>query len=265
MAAQRSDPVDRATPLAGAQSTHRVLHLLRIVSLYTSVGITVVELSRHSGISRPTVHRMMACLMAEGFVERGEDDNRYRLGREAVNLGVNAVQSMPLVERYSLAMQRLARRSGDIVFLVFRQSDTSVCLHRATTLDQPPPSRMRVGERRLLGLGAGGIALLAKLPDEEIAEIYERNQGEYRRFDISAGMLERMVRNTRAAGYGIAVNSAIEGAAGVGIAVPAFNYPWAAISIGTQVARFTPARKTAMVDLLEFELKQVRPARQRLV
>lgn len=253
--------MDKQFATTGTQSLQRLLHLLRIVGLYSDAGVSVAELALHSGIARPTVHRMVGCLVAEGFVERNAATKRFQLGTEAVNLGVSAVHSTPLVQRYSLLMTRLARRSGDTVFLLFRQADCAVCLHRENTAGDIHPSRMRIGERRLLGIGAGGIALLSKLPDEEIDEIYDRNRQAYAAARIGRDKLDHLVEQARASGFGIVVNKAIKGAAGVGVAFPAFTYPWAAISIGTQLARFTQARQNEMVALLVSENQNLRKPR----
>jgi len=51
--------------------------------------------------------------------------------------------------------------SGDTVFLVIRQGDYCLCLHREEGHFPVKVFTTDVGGRRLLGLGAGGLALIA--------------------------------------------------------------------------------------------------------
>ena len=98
-------------------------------------------------------------------------------------------------------MQRLARMSGDTVFLVIRQGDHCLCLHRE---EGPFPVKVfttDIGGRRLLGLGAGGLAIMARLPDAEVLRIYERNAAEYAQADFTRERLLRAVHQTRAQGW----------------------------------------------------------------
>ena len=97
-----------------------------------------------------------------------------------------------------------------------------------------------VGERRLLGIGAGGLALMAALSDDEIARTLERHAAEY----------AQAVRQTRKAGYADITDTITTGVSGVGRTFAASANTLAAISFGAITPRLPAARKKEMAQLL---------------
>ena len=73
---------------------------------------------------------LLACLVEEGFLERAAPSKLYRLGMEAMQLGLMSAGMAPVVDRFRPVMQRVARQSGDTVFLIVRSGDHALCLHR---------------------------------------------------------------------------------------------------------------------------------------
>src|SRR5256885_16138309 len=72
------------------------------------------------------------------------------------------------------AMAALSRETEDTAYLVVRSGFEAVCLHR---LEGDFPIRtlvLQVGSRRPLGVGAGGLAVLAAIAPEEREAIIER-------------------------------------------------------------------------------------------
>ena len=68
-------------------------------------------------------------------------------------------------------LQRLALRAGDTAYLIVRSSDEAVCIDLQ---EGPSPIRvvtLQVGSRRPLGVGAGGLAILAALPTAERQQV----------------------------------------------------------------------------------------------
>ena len=87
---------------AGAQSLHKSLGLLRLVSSHSRDGIRLVDLCRASGITRPTAHRMLQALQVEGLIEQDPKTDRYHLGREAYLLGPSLTGVLTRMERDGL-------------------------------------------------------------------------------------------------------------------------------------------------------------------
>src|SRR5690606_31297222 len=74
------------------------------------------------------------------------------------------------------ALIRLARETGDTVFLSVREGLDAICLERQVGSYPIKTLTLDVGDRRPLGVGAGSLALLAFLPEAEIAEIIASNE-----------------------------------------------------------------------------------------
>lgn len=210
-----------------------------------------------TGLERSTVHRLLSCLVEEQFAEKDPTTKRYRLGLDSLQLGSAAVRRMPLVDKFSPLMKRLARISGDTVFLVARDKDEVVCLHRE---EGPYPVKVftiNTGERRVIGVGAGGLALLAGLEDVEINEIHARNQAAFDTVGLDRATLWRAVRSTRQTGYSRMVGRLGPAVAGVGAVIPASWKIQAAVSIGTITPRFSATRSAELGELLVASLKSL--------
>ena len=72
------------------------------------------------------------------------------------------------------SMDALARATEDTVYLVVRSGFDAVCLHRHEGSFPIRTLVLDVGSRRPLGVGAGGLAILAALDEAECDEILER-------------------------------------------------------------------------------------------
>lgn len=244
----KADP-QRESGTAGAQSLRRALGLLRLVAERHEEGVKLAEIVETTGLQRPTAHRLLAALTEEQFVERG-DDRLYRLGVEAMNLGFASLRRAPLVDACRPALQQLARTVGDTLFLVVRQGDYAYCLHRE---EGPYPVKVfttNVGERRLLGIGAGGLALLARLADDEIAALHARHAADYRAAGFTLAALLKAAAQTRRRGHAETVNSITVGIVGVGVAFRIGTQAWAAVSVGAIDSRLPAARRAEVAKAL---------------
>lgn len=241
----------------GTQSLRRGLDLINLLVAHHTEGIALRDLVAASSLERSTAYRLVACLVKEGYAERDSDTRLYRLGMSAMRLGLATMSRAPLVEICRLPMRRLARVSGDTVFLIVRQGDHALCLHRE---EGPFPIKtltINVGERRLLGIGAGGRALLAELPNEEIAAIYQRNVKTYQKAGVELAELFSSAASARQKGYAMLKDLITVGVGGVGYAFKAPTGILASISIGTITPRLTLKRQKELADLIRQECNQL--------
>ncbi len=251
-AAGAEKAADRRT--GGTQSLRRGLELLRLLAQHQEEGMLLSELVEGTGLERPTAYRLLSCLEEERFAERHPHNKRYRLGLDALQFGTAVQDKAPVVELVAPAMKKLARLTGDTVFLVVQQGDFTVCLHRE---EGPFPVRVFTtvpGQRRLLGIGAGGLALMAKMPDEVVQETLSRRSAIYAATGVTPGKLRSAVERARKKGYTEIVDTITPGVSGVGYA---FSLPFggaAAISLGAISSRMHPARRTELGKLLQEEI-----------
>jgi len=238
---------------AGAQSMRRALTLLRVLAQHQEAGIDLQGVMASTGLERSTAHRLLSCLLEERFAERDPASRKYRLGVDAMQLGFASLRHTPLLDTLRPFTQKLARLSGDTVFLVIRQGDYAFCLLREAGSFPVKVFTIDQGERRLLGVGAGGLALLASLPDDEIAQLYQRHAPLYEQAGFSHAGIMKMVRRTRQAGYSTIVDTITPGVSGVGVAFPVSALTWVAVSFGAISSRLDARRRVEMGELLRRE------------
>ncbi|UUZ69743.1 IclR family transcriptional regulator [Polaromonas sp. P2-4] len=238
----------------GVQSAAKALSLLRHVGLHHAQGVRLTDLIGLTGFDKSTVHRLLACLTEEGFVERIARTKRYRLGVEVMQLGLVSADMAPLVDRFRPAMQRIARMSGDTVFLVVRSGDYALCIHRE---EGPYPVKAFVvepGKRRPLGISAVGVGMLAQESDAEVVAIHARNARIYERLGMSLAVLHRLAEATRQAGFTEMTDFGPEGTAGVGYAFQISATTRVGVSIAAISSRMNAQRRRELGALLQQEL-----------
>lgn len=235
----------------GAQTMRRALQVLRVLGNHHEEGCSVNEVMAATGLERSTTHRLLTCLVEEHFADRDALTRRYRLGLDAMRLGFASLTRAPLVASYEAKVQRLARLSEDTVFLLARQGDYTVCLKREDGAFPVKIFSTRVGDIRPLGIGVGGMAMLAASPDEDVARIRQQHAPAFEAAGLSAERLDKMVARTRRSGYAELLDTVTEGVAGVGAVIPdPSGVPFAAISIAAIKPRMTPARRAELGALL---------------
>ncbi|AZW11839.1 IclR family transcriptional regulator [Bordetella bronchiseptica] len=240
--------------MKGAQAVSRALSLLRHISHGHPHGIGIAELAIAAQLDRTTAYRLASSLVEFGLVERDPARN-YRLGVEAMQLGLAAMRSAPVVERLRPIMRRLARRTEDTVFLVVRNGDYGHCLHSEEGSYPVKALVLQVGGMRVLGIGSAGSTLLANLPDDEIAALYQRHQDEFDPRGLSLGKLRRLVQQTRRRGYADTADLVADGVSGVGMRFEFASGSQAALSVAAIRSRMPPERKAWIAQLIAEELQ----------
>lgn len=195
---------DQRQDRSGTQAIQRCAALLRLITTYNRNGMRLVDLYRSTGLTRPTAHRLLQALVAEGFV-RQDERKRYFLGSLTYEMGVAAAapHTYDLRDICQSHLREVADATGDTVFLTIRSGFDGVCIARVEGAFPIKVFVLDVGRRRPLNIGAGALAILAQLPDDEIQRIYlanrERLQRDYPRFD--AELMWRQIGLSRKQGY----------------------------------------------------------------
>ena len=249
--------MDKVGLTTGTQSLRRALMLLRLLGQHQEEGLTLTQVTELLPLERSTAHRLLACLLEEGFAERQPKGKVYRLGIDAVQLGTAGMKRMPLLDQYDGLLKKLARISGDTVFFLIRQGDFSLCLQRQEGHFPVRVFTTNVGEKRLLGIGAGGLAIMAKLSDEEILSIVQRHASDYAKLGFNYARIAQAVRQTRQSGYSCIADTITEGVSGVGVAFQASPTQWAALSFGAIGTRMRQERQMELGELLCEEVSRL--------
>lgn len=146
--------------------------------------------------------------------------------------------------------------SADTAFLLVRQGDYAVCLRCEDGAFPVKIFNTRVGDIRPLGIGVGGIALLAAASDECIARMRTQAAQAIEAAGLSAATLDKVIATTRKTGYAEMVDTGTQGVAGMGAVTPVGSTLFAAISIAAIKPRMAPPRRAELGQLLIAALHQ---------
>ncbi|MFG5775464.1 IclR family transcriptional regulator [Comamonas sp. J-3] len=215
----------------GARSVYRALELLDLIARHQTDGISLPELVAITTLDRTTVYRLLSTLESEHLVERDTNTRRYFLGMESMQIGLSTMSRAPILDEYVPMMKALAHESQDTVFLVVRNGDYAQCLHLEQGSFPIRTVTQHVGGLRLLGLGTGGRAILATLPDKEIEDLQHRHQTEYAEHGLAGDNLWKVVEAIRRNGHAQTVDIITPGVSGIGVAFELFYGGHAAVSV----------------------------------
>lgn len=236
--------------------------LLRALATAGPRGLPLSRLAAASGLAPSTVHRLLAQLVDEGAARQIEDTRCYALGPVVFELGLAAAQQFDMRAACLPAVRRLALEAGDTVYVVIRSGDEAVCIERH---EGPSPIRvltLQIGSRRPLGLGAGGLAILAALPDEERNALMERVApriaGDHG-FPVKA--LRDSMAATRRQGHALIRNRITPGVTAVGLPFrDSLGRVLGAVSIAAINARMTPGHVTVLLPQIQAAARAIEAA-----
>jgi DNA-binding IclR family transcriptional regulator len=221
MKAGTLDAVGAGAAADGTQAIRRAAALLRALAQCGPEGASLAEVARAAALPRSTAHRMLRCLVDERLVEAPDADKRYRMGELIHELSLAPSASGLEVAHWRLAVSAIARRTGATAYLMRRSGVEAVCLAKADGQALMRFVPVEVGQRRLLGVGAGATALLAALDDAHCEQVIRVITPGLRRYPrLQPQSVRAAVRVARKTGFAISQGTVVDDGFGMGIAVP---------------------------------------------
>jgi DNA-binding IclR family transcriptional regulator len=253
---QRRGSTGAARESRGTQSIDRTISLLKEIATHGARGARVSELSSRLGLEYPTVHRMLRALVGHRMIERNEATLRYSLGPLVYELGLSVPAKMNLREICDVVTTRIAETTGDTVFLNVRSGLDVLCIDRKEGTFPIKTLIFEVGNRRPLGVGAGGLALLMPLTDEELESVVHANTTRLHAYgSLKPKSVLTMVRQARDQGYVLTEDIAVRGVAAIALPFGGTRgMPQAAITVACVPSRMPRSRPAELVNLLKNEI-----------
>lgn len=252
--------VTRDRDQTGAQSVDRALGLLSMVARHADRGASLTDIVEESGLNKPTARRLLLALMRAGLVEQDQTSRRYYLGEEAYVIGSLASRRFGLLQVAMESLTRLSKRTEDSSFLSVRRDTFSVCLYREEGTYPVRTHALQAGFEHPLGVGAGSLAMLAALPDEEVEAVLAANDAVLRtKYPmLPAARIREGVAETRARGFALNPGLIFANSWGIGVAVRGPDGRVAgALSIAAIDSRMQPERQNELAGYLAIEVRMV--------
>lgn len=208
----------------------------------------LTDVVTHTGLNRPTTHRILRVLVEEGAVEQDAAPRHSLIGGEASLLGLARSARFPIWAIAEPHLRYLSDTLGDTAFLTVRNGADSVCIDRRTGSFPVKVLSIEIGARRPLGLGVSGLVLLASLSIEEAVEIVRRNARRLRALQVEPAELLERAALTRAQGYAYASVGVVPGSWAVAVPIClADGRSVAGLAIATITERMPNERLPAVV------------------
>lgn len=159
---------------ASAQTVRAVDRALDILLCFSRSegGLSLSDIAREVGLHKSTVHRLLASLVARGFVQKHPQSDRYLLGWSVLELISGIYQTDELSSVVLPKMTHLRDTIGETVMLYVRSGTERIRIQ--TVLNNEPARRMSdIGNVYPLYVGAAGKVLLAYSSPELVSVVTE--------------------------------------------------------------------------------------------
>jgi len=233
----------------GAQTLRRGLAILKMLALYQPDGLRMSDIGRKLVLNKATAGRLTRTLVEERFVTHDPASRRYRLGPESFAVGLAAEPAYELQRLAAPFLRSLALETGDWIFFTVRQGFDAICISRESGDIPYPASAVKVGDHHPIGVGAGGVAMLAALSDQEIDKALDETADIMARDypSIEPSMVRDLVQTTREKGYCVIPGIIVKGYWGIGVPLlQSDGRPVAAITLVTSATRLNFTRQAML-------------------
>jgi len=255
----------------GTQSIQRALAVLRILATARESGLGLSEISMHAGLTRPTTHRILSVLVAEGIVEQRQGSRRYVIGEQIPLLALSRRTRDPLLDIVSPHLRAAVGEFGDTGFFTRRVGLETVCVARELGTYPIQALVWDVGERRPLGVSNAGIAILSGMQTDSARDALAKNRSRLTRYGVSTEAILREVATARAKGFAARASSLIPGGSPVSVTIRSpCGAAQGALTITPIARRLSPKRTDEIVarlcmhaQAIEYELRKRRPGGHR--
>lgn len=152
----------------GASAADKTLVVLEALADHTGVA----DIAGHTGLPKPTVHRILQTLVQHGFA-RSDGKGSYVGGPRILSLAGRFLQRLDIAEQVRPILRDLQERTGWTVHLALLSGDEAVYVAKLEGT-HPYTLASRVGMSLRLHCTSIGKAVLATMSDDDVRALLAR-------------------------------------------------------------------------------------------
>ena len=219
--------------------------------------LSLTEISKVVGISKSTVHRLLATLESRRFLIRDNFTGKYRLGFRFLEMASQAFEDVD--QQWALPyLENLAKESGETVDLAILDGDHVIYLQVIESNKRVKIAASK-GQRLPAYCTATGKAFLAYLPEEHVNRILSSGFMKYtEKTHISLDTLQSDLIETRQRGFSISRQEYEKEINAVAVPILAPDgFPVAAIAIVGPSFRLPEERMLELGRAIQAEIEAI--------
>lgn len=193
---------------------------------YHPDGRTLSELATKIEVPLSATHRLLADLIAAGYVRKDDRHGEFTLTMQVVSLGLRFLSGGGIVDVAQPILERLATKSRELVRLAIVDQDQLVYVAKAQGATHGLRYDPEMGQPVTLACSAAGLAWLATKPEDEAMRLVaQQGLGDPKNYGPDAPTtlkaLMTRVRATQKTGCATTVNVFLPGMSSM--AAPVFS------------------------------------------
>ncbi len=229
----------------------RTLSILELLA-QQGEGLELGEIAQRLNIPRSGVHRLLADLVAAGYVRQLRDHGAYTLTTKLVSIGLMFLSKSGIVDIAQPLLNRLAELSGELVRLSVIDGERLTWVARAQGARQGLRYDPDMGSDARLSCSSSGWAWLSTMTDDAAMALVAR-QGLGSRAEFGPAAPETLadvvaaLDDTRKRGFAVSVDTYTAGLSAISAPVRLAGQPaLGVLTIAGPTVRFTRERMEAL-------------------
>lgn len=151
--------------MANVQSLERALTLLNKLSEYPE-GIQISRLAEQVGLTKSTVHRLLATLTNMNYTIKDEETDKYKIGLQVLFLSRNLINNINVVTVAKPFLEKLCREVNETIHLCIEDRGEVIYIDKIES-NQTIRMYSRIGSRAPIYCTAVGKVLLSGMDKDK--------------------------------------------------------------------------------------------------
>lgn len=200
-----------------------------------SEGLSIRQIAEATQNSRSSTHRILQSLARAGYVQQNATGG-YVIGSRLLRLAARVFGTLPVLQIANLVMRDLVEEIRETCYLaIYSELDQLVTYVHRIESDNPVRFVQPIGVKMPLHAGAVGKAILAELPDFDLAKL-EMQQFTHNTLKTVADLRSDLER-IRKQGYATSIEERVEGVAGAAAVIRSGSRVVGALTVSIPTSR----------------------------